>query len=207
MATIPIIVIGASAGGVEAVSRIVRDLAPGFPGAVFVTLHFPVSSTSVFPQILARAGHLPASHPEDGEAIAAGRIYVAPPDRHLLIHRDAMQVVQGPKQKGNRPAVDPMFRSAAVFHGPRVAGVVLTGNLDDGSAGLLSIKQHGGVCIVQDPTDALFPSMPKSAIALVAPHFVLPVQRIGPKLMELAPQLSAGRGEHDETLTSEPIGG
>jgi two-component system, chemotaxis family, protein-glutamate methylesterase/glutaminase len=191
---IPIVVIGASAGGVEAVSQVARGLPPDFPGAVFVAMHFPVYSTSVLPRILERSGRLPASHPEDGASIEAGRIYVAPPDRHLIVLRGAIHLVRGPRENGNRPAIDPMFRSAAVAHGPRVVGVVLTGNLDDGTAGLLAISRRRGRTIVQDPAEALFPSMPASAVEHVSVDFVLPLTDIPAKLCALAADIAAGRG-------------
>lgn len=191
MASIPVVVIGASAGGVEAVARLVRDLPADFPGAVFVTLHFPAYSTSVMPRILERAGKLKAKHPDDGERIAAGHIYVAPPDKHLIIHRKRIRAVRGPRESGNRPAIDPMFRSAAVFHQGMVVGVVLTGNLDDGTAGLVAIKRRGGTAIVQDPADALFPSMPTSALDHVDADWVLPLDQIGPKINEVVEQLAA----------------
>jgi two-component system, chemotaxis family, protein-glutamate methylesterase/glutaminase len=180
-----IIVIGASAGGVEAISRIVRDLPGAFPASIFVTMHFPESGISVLPRILTRAGKLRAVHPEDGEAIVPGRIYVAPPDRHLMILSERVRLVRGPRENGHRPAIDPMFRSAAVAYGPRVIGIVLTGNLDDGTSGLMAIERRGGTSVVQDPADALFPSMPASAIDHARADHVVPLDRIASVLVEL----------------------
>src|SRR5436190_2028623 len=117
-------------------------------------LHLARQGTSVLPEILMRAGSIPASHPQDGEPIRMGHIYVAPPDNHLLIENGKVRVIRGPKENRHRPAVDPLFRSAARWYGPRVIGVVLTGALDDGTAGLLSIKNRGGVARVQDPAEA-----------------------------------------------------
>ena len=174
----PIVVVGASAGGVEALTRVMRELPADLQGAVFVTMHFPSFSTSVLPRILTRAGRLPATHAEDNQPIVAGEVCVAPPDRHLLILRERIQIVRGPQEHGNRPAIDPMFRSASVAHGARVVGVILTGNLDDGTAGLLSIKRGGGFAIVQDPADALFPSMPASAMQHVDVDQLVPLERI-----------------------------
>ena len=188
--SIPIIAIGASAGGVESVAELVRTLPHTFPGAVLVAMHFPPNATSVLPRILERAGTLPAVHPKDGQRIEAGHIYVAPPDHHLVVMRKRLHVVRGPRENGNRPAIDPMFRSAAVSHRRHVIGVVLTGNLDDGTAGLAAIKRHGGIAIVQDPQDALFPSMPASAIEHVAVDHVLPLARIGSTLVQLATRLA-----------------
>ena len=192
MTRIPIVVIGASAGGVEAVSQIVRRLPADFPAAVFVAMHFPVTSTSVLPTILTRVGHLPASHPRDGDPIQAGVIFVAPPDRHLLIMRDSIRLTRGAHENGLRPSVDPMFRSAAIAHGPRVIGVVLTGNLDDGTVGLKAIKLRGGQTIVQDPGDALFPGMPTSAMHFVKVDRVAPLAQIPDALIH-AVQLAQSR--------------
>lgn len=181
-----IIVIGASAGGVEAVSAVVRALPPDLPAAVFVVVHFPADSRSVLPQILARAGALPAVHPEDGETIQTGRIYVAPPGRHLLIEDSRMRLVRGPRENGAIPAVDPLFRSAARWHRGRVVGVVLTGTLDDGTAGLVAIKHCGGVAVVQDPAQALYEGMPRSAVENAPVDHVVPLDHIGALLAELA---------------------
>src|SRR5262245_41691738 len=126
MANRDIIVVGGSAGGVEALSTLASALPAGFPAAIFATLHFPQQGISVLPRILSRAGPLPAQHAEQGDKIEHGRIYIAPPDRHLLLYRDGIRLVRGPTENGNRPAIDPMFRSAAVAFGPRVIGVVIT---------------------------------------------------------------------------------
>ncbi len=179
MANRDIIVVGASAGGVEALQEFVATLPGDFPGSVFISVHFPERGTSVLPRILSRAGKLVADHARNGEPIVPGRIYVAPPDHHLLFDKRSLRVIRGPKENGNRPAIDPMFRSAAVTFGPRVIGVVLTGNLDDGTSGLAAIKRHGGITIVQDPTDAVFPSMPESAIRHVDVDRVVPLRDVG----------------------------
>src|SRR5690348_12303782 len=133
-----IIVVGASAGGVEALMSIVGDLPGNLPAAVFVVLHIPAESPSFLPSILSRSGPLLASHPENGAEIEYGHIYIAPPDQHLLVENGTMRIVRGPKENRHRPAIDPLFRSAALAYGPRVVGVVLTGGLDDGTAGLLA---------------------------------------------------------------------
>lgn len=183
-----IIVIGASAGGVEALMTIANGLPANLPAAVFVVLHIPPDSPSLLPTILNRTGSLPAVHPADQTPIEPGHIYVAPPDHHLLIGEDKVLVVRGPKENRHRPAVDPLFRSAAVAYGPRVIGVVLTGSLDDGTAGLLAVKRRGGLAVVQDPNDALYYSMPRSAIDNVNVDFILPLQEIATKLVELVGQ-------------------
>ena len=185
MSSPSIVVIGASAGGVEAVTRVVRELPADFAAPVFVAMHFPLDSTSVLPRILSRAGPLPAAHPRDGDPILPSHVYVAPPDRHLIIHRRAIHLARGPRENGYRPAVDPMFRSAAVAYDGRAIGVILTGNLDDGTAGLLAIKRRGGTAIVQDPSEALFPSMPASAIEHVRVDHVLRLDQIASVLVEI----------------------
>jgi len=183
-----IVVIGASAGGIEALQQLLRPLRPDFPASIFVTVHFPENSRSVLPRILTRAGRIPAVAAADGESIVAGRIYVAPPNHHLLLERDCVRLVRGPRENGNRPAIDPMFRSAAIAFGPRVVGVVLTGLLDDGTAGLAAIKRAGGVAVVQDPSDAMFPSMPESAIQYVDVDHVVPMRSMAGILSTLVDQ-------------------
>jgi len=180
-----IVVIGASAGGIEALQTLLRPLRPDLDASLFVTVHFPENSTSVLPRILTRAGRLQAVSAVDGESIVPGRIYVAPPSNHLLIEHGTVRLARGPRENGNRPAIDPMFRSAAVAYGPRVIGVVLTGLLDDGTSGLAAIKRAGGLAVVQDPADALFPSMPESAIQFVAVDRVVPIKAMGATLTTL----------------------
>lgn len=186
-----IIVIGASAGGVEATSRLVRDLPRSLPAAVFVVVHMPEDASSMLAHIFGRAGPLPAHPAVDGQPVVPGHIYVAVPDRHLLVNRGYIRVVHGPRENRTRPAVDPLFRTAALAYGPRVIGVVLTGALDDGTAGLLAIKRRGGLAVVQDPRDALMPSMPESALEYVDVDAVLPLDQIGARLAELAAQPAA----------------
>lgn len=148
-----IIVIGASAGGVEALSTLVAGLPAGLRAAVFVVLHIG-NNPSILPEILTKAGPIPAIHPPSGELIVRGKIYVAPPDRHLLIEPNHMRLSHGPKENRARPAVNPLFRSAAAAYGQQVTGVILTGALDDGTAGLAEIKRRGGIAAVQDPKTA-----------------------------------------------------
>ena len=179
-----IVVFGASAGGIEALQAVIRALPADLPASMFVTVHFPEAGTSVLPQILSRAGRLPAAHASDGERIEQGRIYVAPPDHHLLMNDGTIRVLRGPRENGHRPAADPMFRSAAVNFGPRVIGVVLSGNLDDGTSGLAAVKRHGGLAFVQDPRDAVFSSMPRSAIEHVRVDKVAPASELGELIIE-----------------------
>jgi two-component system chemotaxis response regulator CheB len=180
-----IVVIGASAGGVEALQTIAKTLPPNFPGSIFVTVHFPEHGTSVLPRILSRVSPIPAMHAVDGEGIAPGRIYVAPPDFHLLLSSREIHLARGPKENGHRPAIDPMFRSAALAFGPRVIGVILTGSLDDGTAGMAAIKRRGGLTVIQDPEEALFPSMPQSVRDNVQVDRVASLKHLARVLREL----------------------
>jgi two-component system chemotaxis response regulator CheB len=183
-----IIVIGASAGGVEAVASLVEALPRDLAAAVFVVVHFPPHATSVLPRILTRRGGMVAVHPEDGDAIELGCVYVAPPDLHLLVERGHVRLVRGPRENAVRPAVDPLFRSAARVYGPRVIGLILTGNLDDGTSGMLAVKSAGGVTVVQDPDDALYAGMPTSAVRHVEMDHVLPLSGIAALLTRLVGQ-------------------
>lgn len=159
-----IVAMGASAGGVRALQRIFAGMQPGIDASFFVVQHVGAGVTSVLPKILASAGALPASHARDGERFRRGHVYVAPPDHHLLLERDTLRLVRGPRENTFRPSVDVLFRSAARAFGPRVIGVVLTGYLGDGAAGLQAIKRRGGIALVQDPLDAEYPDMPMRAL-------------------------------------------
>jgi two-component system chemotaxis response regulator CheB len=183
-----IIVLGASAGGVEALSRVVGQLPESIPAAFLVTLHLSPFAESNLPKILERAGNLPAKHPEDLEPVRKGIIYVAPPDFHLILQEDGIRLGRGPKENRHRPSIDVMFRSASKAYGPRVAGVLLTGNLDDGVAGLLDIKERGGLTLVQDPREAHFPEMPMRALEALKVDWCLSLVEISQKLVELATQ-------------------
>ena len=180
-----IVVVGASAGGVEALAGLAASLPTGLPAAVFVVLHVPSTGTSALPDILARKGPLPASHVKGGEPIEPGRIYIAPPDHHLLLRQGHMHLSRGPRENGHRPAVDPLFRSAAREYATRVVGVILSGALDDGTAGLLAIKSRGGVAVVQDPGDAIYPGMPGNALEVVKVDHVVPAGAMGEVLARL----------------------
>ena len=183
-----IAVLGASTGGVEALSQIVANLPADLPAAVFVVLHVPASTPSHLPQILNRAGPLKALHPTDGERIRHGRVYVAPPGKHLLLEHGHIHLTLGPRENHHRPAVDPLFRSAARSYGPRVIGGVLTGALNDGTSGLLAIKRRGGVTLVQDPAEAMAPGMPASALEYVQVDHCVLLREIAPLLCDLAQQ-------------------
>jgi len=188
-----IIVVGASAGGLEALIKLVCSLPPDLPAALFVVIHIPAHSKSLLPSILNRAlkkrhkdTSLQALQPQHSEAIQQGRIYVAPPDHHLLVKDNYVYLSRGPSENSHRPAVDPLFRTAARAHKQRVVGIVLSGTLDDGTAGLAAVKQQGGIAIAQNPGEALYSGMPLSAIENVDLDYVLPVSEIAAVLVELA---------------------
>ena len=194
MPTRDVIVLGASAGGVEALSQVVRGLPAGLPAAVFVVCHIGATRKSILPEILGKSGPLPAVHARDGEPIRHGRIYVAPPDYHMVLAADAVRLNHGPRENRHRPAVDPLFRTAARAFGPRVAGVVLTGALGDGSAGLMAVRAAGGAAIVQDPSDALISDMPQTALVMAGADHVVPLAEIAPLLVRLSTQTGEGGG-------------
>jgi len=166
MAHRDIIVVGGSAGSIEPMGEILSAVPRDLPAAWFFVLHVPSESVSHLPEILSRSGY-PARHAVDGEKVEPGRVYVAPTDRHLMLENGNVRVVLGPRHNRHRPSIDPLFRSAAKWYGTRVIGVILSGSLDDGSAGLHAIKSHGGIAYVQDPETALVPSMPLNAMAQV----------------------------------------
>lgn len=198
MARKDVIVVGASAGGMEALQKLVGALPADFPGAIFVVWHLSPGVRSVLPEVLTRSGPLRAGNPRDGDAIEPGRIYIAPSDHHLLLERDYMRVTRGPKENRFRPAVDPLFRSAASAYGSRVVGVVLSGALDDGTAGLGMIKMKGGTAVVQDPAEATHRSMPLNALDYVAVDHKLPAAKIGALLGRLAREEAAREPELPE---------
>ena len=185
MANPDLVVIGASAGGIEALRELARNLPADFSAAILVVVHIPTDSPSMLPHILKRCGPLPATHAKDGEQIRPGRIYVAPPNHHLLVKPGATWVMYGPKENGHRPAIDPLFRTAARAYGRRVIAVVLSGNLNDGSHGLALVKERGGLAIVQDPDDALYPGMPSAAIDSVDVDHVFPIVALADLLVRL----------------------
>lgn len=202
-----IIVIGASSGGFAVLRQLAAELPAGLAAAVFIVWHLPPDGHGVLPQALNRASTLPAAHAADGEPIAPGRIYVAPPDRHLLVERGRVRVTRGPKENGFRPAVDPLFRSAAFAYGPLVVGVVLSGALDDGAAGLRAIKRRGGTAVVQDPLDAEVPAMPHNAMRAAAVDYVVSATDLAALLVRLShePAPAAPEGAMDDEKTSIEI--
>jgi two-component system, chemotaxis family, protein-glutamate methylesterase/glutaminase len=180
-----LVAIGASSGGIEALRRIVRELPADFPAAVCVVVHTAADSPGVLDRILTREGGMPAINATTGMRIEPGRMYVAPPDSHLLAEPGHLRLTKGPKENRFRPAIDPLFRSVAQVYGPAAIGVILTGNLDDGTAGLWAIKRLGGVAVVQDPSDAMFPSMPAHASRHVQVDYSVPLTAIPPLLGQL----------------------
>lgn len=177
-----VIVIGTSAGGIEALKILFAALPKHLEASIFVVLHTSPDSPGLLAGILARAGPLPATTVHSSEPIESGRVYVASPDHHLVLEPGVVMATKGPKENRFRPAVDPLFRSAAQTYGPRVIGVILTGALDDGAAGLWAVKHLGGTAVVQDPSDALAPSMPRNAMKYVTVDHCLPLSDI-PRLL------------------------
>jgi two-component system chemotaxis response regulator CheB len=181
-----VVVVGASAGGGEALAELVRYLPTDIPAAVFVVVQLPDTIRGAIPALLARAGALPVGHPADGDPICNGHIYVAPPGFHLIVEPGRIRIFAGPRENGLRPSIDVLFRSAAVAYDGRVVGVVLSGTLDGGTLGLLAIKRAGGVAIVQEPEDALYSSMPLAALQHVAVDHRLAAAQMAPVLVHLA---------------------
>lgn len=181
-----LVVVGASAGGVEALRALVSTFPPDLPACVVVVLHMPSGGSSALPSILARSGPLRAYAAQDGAPLRPGQIHVAPPDQHVVVHNGVLRLSRGPTENSYRPAVNVLFRSAAVARGPAVIGVVLSGALDDGTAGMAAIKNRGGLAVVQAPGDAVYPGMPESVLRHVDVDHVAPVAELGALLAKLA---------------------
>ncbi len=200
-----VVAMGASAGGVEALRAVVGGLPPDYPGSILVVLHLPRDAPSALPAILTRSGPLRACAAVDGDELAPGRIYVAPNDHHMILLDGHLRLTRGPAENGHRPAIDPLFRSVARAYGRRAIGVVLSGSRDDGTAGLGTIAARGGTTVVQDPADALYPWMPRSALESLTPDHVLPAVKLGGLLAELTavalPELSSP--DEDPLLEAE----
>ena len=192
-----VVALGASAGGVEALKRVVSDLPSDLGAPVLVVLHTPPGERSYLPEILGRAGSLPVTRATDGEKLEPNHIYVAAPDHHLLVVDGRLRVVRGPHENGHRPAVDPLFRSAALSYRERAIAVVLSGALDDGAAGSAAVSRLGGSVLVQDPRDAPFPDMPRNAIIVDHPQAVLPVDELGAAVVGLVRAPPEARKEAD----------
>jgi two-component system chemotaxis response regulator CheB len=181
-----VVVVGGSAGAIEAAVELAAGLPPGLPAAVCVVIHFPESATSMLPAILGRAGPLPVDHAVNGGTLVPGHIYVAPPGRHLLLNHGEMVLSRGPKENGHRPAIDPLFRTAARAYRARATGVLLSGGLDDGTAGLRRLAAYGGRVVVQDPATAVHRAMIDNALAAVRPDHTAAPAKLGPLLARLA---------------------
>jgi two-component system chemotaxis response regulator CheB len=201
MADARITVIGVSMGGIDALRKLVSGLPGDFPAAVCIVQHTSPQSPGLLADILNRATQLDVVRARDRDALERGRIYVAPPDHHLLVDDGCLRVTKGPKENRFRPAIDPLFRSAAQAFGPRAIGVVLTGLLDDGTSGLAAIKKLGGVAIVQDPADARHPSMPRNALNHVNVDYCVKLADIPGLLSELT-----SRPAHAAVNISAPAG-
>ena len=187
-----IVVVGGSAGALGILQQIVKDLPENFPAAVFVVLHISPDAPSHLDEILARAGPLFAAFAKNDEKIVPSRIYIAPQDRHLLLFDGAVHLTRDPRENRSRPAIDPLFRSAAQWHGPRVIAVLLSGLLDDGVQGLQVVSQNGGTVIVLKPDETPFPQMPENAIRYAHPDYILPARGIVPKIQELIANFPSG---------------
>jgi two-component system chemotaxis response regulator CheB len=201
-----IIVIGASAGGLEAFDQLVGQLPTDVPASLFLVQHMAAHNSGQ--PLLRRLSRHQAFRPklaEDKERFKPGRIYIAPPDCHLLVKNDRVLVTKGARENRYRPAVDPLFRSAAVAHGSRVIGVVLTGMLDDGTAGLMAIKRCGGVTVVQEPTDAAYSGMPASAVDNVDVDYCVPMAQMGPLLIKLVDQPAGASKAVPSDIRTEAI--
>jgi two-component system chemotaxis response regulator CheB len=202
-----IIAIGASSGGIGALKELTAGLPADLPASIFIVLHMLPTATSILPNILGQKSSMPVTFAKDNEPIRAQRIYVAPPDYHLLVERDHMHVVSGPREHFSRPGINPLFRSAAQSCRDRVIGVILTGQLDDGVAGLWEIKRQGGVAVVQSPVEAQYPSMPLNAINNVAVDHTVKI----PEMADLLSQLVFEDGkmkqvtETDEEQAGDPV--
>lgn len=194
-ATRDLIVIGASAGGISALRTLLPTLPAGLRSAILIVVHVAPESPALLKDILRRCSALPVDYASDGQRIERGRVLLAPPDRHLLVEHDVARLSHGPRENRHRPSIDVLFRSAAVACGGRVIGVLLSGMLDDGSAGLWAIKRRGGVAVVQDPAEAEYPDMPRNAMSTVRVDRVLPLDEMGGALVALTGEPIAAPAE------------
>ena len=181
-----VVAIGASAGGIEALRELAAGMRADFQFAVMIVIHMSRGAPSLLAPIIDRSGPLPTVAAVDGAVLEAGRIYAAVPDHHLLARDHRVALSNGPWEDGRRPGIDALFRSVALDYGPRAIGVLMSGMLDDGVAGLRAIKARGGVTVVQEPTDALFPDLPKNAIVAGAADHTAAAKKIGSLLAQLA---------------------
>lgn len=200
-----LIAMGASAGDVQALTRLVSGLPEDLPAAVVVVLHHPPDSPSTLARILSRAGPMPALDARDGSPLRPGRILVAPPGYHLGVRDGRTRLLDTPAVNGVKPAIDVLFQSGAQEYGPRIVAVVLTGLLSDGSAGLTAVREAGGVAVVQDPRDAAYPDMPRNALAAAGADYCLPLKDLAPLLERLTRQAIEKGARKPERVRSGPV--
>ncbi len=199
-----VVVVGASAGGMEAIKGLVAQLPPDLPAPVFIVNHMGAEVTGkLLVKALNKAGSVKCSHARDGASFKRGHVYLAPSDQHLLLGKGKMLVTKGARENRYRPAIDPLFRSAAVAYGKGVIGIILTGYLDDGTSGMMAIKRCGGICIAQDPADAAHPDMPQSVIKHVGTDYCVPLAQMGALLEKLAARKIVGNGKPPADLVIE----
>jgi two-component system, chemotaxis family, protein-glutamate methylesterase/glutaminase len=199
-----VIAIGASAGGIEALQRLMRELPEELPAAVCLVLHIPASSRSLLAEIINRQTPLPVRAAADGEPLRAGHVYVAPPDCHLRVNAGRLRLDRGPKENGVRPAIDPLFRSVAEQYGARGIAVVLSGSLSDGAGGAAAVAAAGGAVLVQDPGDAVVPSMPEAALGAVPGAVALDALGLADELARRAAALPHADAVEVVVNTEEP---
>ena len=180
-----VILIGASAGGVEAISKVLAGLPKDFNAAIAITLHRGASHASLLTEVLGARSKLEVVQARNAEPFSQGRVYLAPPDHHLTFSGGFIELDHGPREQHARPSVDVMFRSGARDFGARVIGVILTGNLIDGVAGLSAIKRHGGLSLAQEPAEAVAPSMPLNALVYDGVDIVFRLAAAGEILTKL----------------------
>lgn len=188
-------------------TQIVPSFPADIPAAFFVVVHIPNDAESKLPIILQRAGVLQARHPKNNEVMKRGNIYVAPPDHHLTLEGGTIHVRKGPRENRHRPAIDPLFRTAARAFGANTIAVLLSGNLDDGSGGLLAVRTRRGIGIVQDPADAVAGEMPQRAKDYAGADYVLPLKAIGPKIVELSNSRDIGMKGTKKSSKKKKTGG
>ncbi|HET7849542.1 MAG TPA: chemotaxis protein CheB [Pseudolabrys sp.] len=191
MAKIAIIAVGASQGGVHALTALVSGFPADIPAAILIVQHIG-PRPSFLPDILSKAGPLPAIHPPNAKPLARGRIFVAPPDHHMTVLDGVVRISRGPRENWARPAIDPLFRSLAVSHAAQSVGVILTGALNDGTAGLYALRKAGGLAVVQRPDDAECPAMPVSALRHTGADFCVPLAEMAPLLTTIAREIATG---------------
>ena len=199
-----IVAVGASAGGIDALQRLMVELPDDLAAAVCLVLHIPASSRSLLAAIISRQTTLPVTSAQGGEQVLDGHVYVAPPDRHLRVRAGRIELDRGPKENGVRPAIDPLFRSAAEAYGGRAIAVVLSGSLSDGAGGAAAVDAAGGAVLVQEPGDAIVPSMPESTLAAVPDAIALRVAELAAELARRAQAFPPTAVEEVAVSTDEP---